>query len=428
MFKVSAQDIVDTIMSISAVLEIEPTKVTLKDLAEAGISERQVRNNGGLDLIRKSSFPNSEKNLKEVVRLKADRNYVSKLEKQVGLAQLSEEKMVEVLKKVIVPIKSLPKFKKASKKKVKVKRELVAMLNDFHFGLIVDSDEVNGTNKFNWEIAGRRTALFAQQVADYKIEKRHETKKLHVVINGDGIQGLLHDVQSKNQELLGIQQNGAMHILTYFIGYVSQFFEEVEVYCNHGNHEDAIHRREGGRITSHKSKDSFMTPVYYGLSLAFRNIKHVKFTISKSLHVDINLPAGRAAATHGDTLFSKQLGNPGSSLNVKGLSDALNRWNSGEIEKGNKKVKLWLFGHVHSHSEFTTFDGVRVMIAPSLSGVDSYAHSLAINHNQIGQMIFESTEKHMYGDSRLVNLLDADNDKSLDKIIPLYKGELKWSK
>jgi predicted phosphodiesterase len=129
---------------------------------------------------------------------------------------------------------------------------------------------------------------------------------------------------------------------------------------------------------------------------------------------------------HGHTIFSKQLGSTGTSINVKGLSDSINRWNTGEVAMGRPKANLVIFGHTHCHAEFTTFDGVRVLVSPSMSGLDNYAYSLGINTNQAAQPIFESTKNHIYGDSRLVNVLLADKDTTLDKIIPTYDGALNY--
>jgi Calcineurin-like phosphoesterase len=417
------KEIVSKIKKVSKETGIEASKITLTQLSQVGISERQIRNNGGLAKIKSVHFPETEKNLKVIRELSLNNSYTKKLENQVGDHLLFQEQILEVLKKSIKSVK-VPKAKAIKKSKSKIERDVVVMLTDTHFGLNVDASEVGGINSYNWTVASRRVAFMAKQVAEYKIEKRSEVRKLHVILNGDHLQGLIHGLSDRTQDLLGVQQNGAMHIFTHFIGYVSQFYKQVEVHCNVGNHDENITRREGGRITSHAMKDSFLTPVYYGLSLAFKDCKNITFNLSKGLYLDIQLPAGRAAAFHGHTIFSKQLGSTGTSINVKGLSDAINRWNSGEVELGRKKVTLVIFGHTHVHAEFTTFDGVRVLVSPSLSGIDNYAHSLGINHNQAAQFIFESTKNHIFGDSRMVNVLLADKDNSLDKILPPYKEEL----
>jgi hypothetical protein len=83
-------------------------------------------------------------------------------------------------------------------------------------------------------------------------------------------------------------------------------------------------------------------------------------------------------------------------------------------------------GHTHCHAYFTTNDGVKVYNPPSLSGVDSYAHHLNINHNLVGQLVLESTKDFILGDNRLIEVGKADDDASLDAVIPTYKEDLKW--
>jgi hypothetical protein len=121
---------------------------------------------------------------------------------------------------------------------------------------------------------------------------------------------------------------------------------------------------------------------------------------------------------HGHNIFSKALGNIGRSINVKGLTEAIRDFNAGEIAKGNKPIKLLLLGHVHNFGHFVNVDGVEVVIAPSLSGLDTFAHGLTINSSLAGQVVFESTSKYVLGDMRLIRVHEADKDSSLDAIIP----------
>jgi len=221
--------------------------------------------------------------------------------------------------------------------------------------------------------------------------------------------------------------NGATHILTHAIHHLLENFQEVEVSGIGGNHDNAIHKREGGNRVISEPFDSYANWVFYSLSLAFRNNPRVKFNFPKTPYAFFNLPSGRGMICHGDTQFSKALGNPGSSINVKALSSAIRDFNAGEIAKGREPVKIVLFGHVHTFAHFTTKDGVEVYIAPSLSGTDSYAHNgVDINTNFTGQVVFESTHKYVIGDSRLIRVTEADDQTHLDKIIPTYKRTLKW--
>lgn len=402
-------------------------QVTLSNLMakDYGITEWDIRKLGGIDLVKKSNFPFEESELGEINKSKKERTYIAKLERAVGEKIAYEEMLSDHFAKLEFP-------KLSPKPKLPVKsikpRHVVVSLNDVHYGLIVDPKEIGGVNKYGWTEASRRTALLAQQVAEYKIAHRSEVDTLHVILNGDMLQGIIHDLTARNSDLLALQQNGAIHILGNFIDYVRRHYKKVRVYGVKGNHDDPLHRREGGHRVSTHIYDSYITPVYFALSAMFYADPNVEFVLEKGLYVNVDLPAGRLLVTHGDVLFSKQLGNNGTAINVKNLSDVINRFNAGEMNMGHDKVRMILFGHTHNFAHFHTFDGVEILIAPSMSGVDNFAASLAINHNNVGQIIFESTDDYLIGDKRLVRLTDADNDTSMDKIIPIYDRGLSWRK
>ena len=401
---------------------IEPGQVTISQLTEQDpqVTLWTIRKFGGLSNI-KSSFPES-KELVPIYDQKELKKHIRELEKKATAYEVTEEILKQISEKV-KPIKPAPKFDIVRKTMKGRERHVVAMLNDTHYGLNVRPEEVSGVNEYNWTISARRTAMMVREIISFKIDKRDQVECLHFILNGDLIAGIIHGLMTEDIELLTYQFNGALHILSSAVEQVSKAYPKVKVYFSTGNHGDHPHRREGGRVIA-QTYDSIEGMLFYALSVAFKNHKDIEFIASKGLYQDIYLPAGRAIATHGHILFSKQLGNPGSSINTRGLSDAIMRFNAGETERKKKRVELILLGHTHSNVSFTTNDGVRIYNAPSMSGIDSYAHSLGLNHNLIGQILFESTPTHLFGDSRLVMLQEADKDKELDKIISPYEKTL----
>lgn len=387
------------------------------------MSLRQVEYHfGSFSKTRDALFP-KEKDLAANHAIKEQKSYIGKLESQLGRRLNFEEELLAVVGRQIKSLNPV-KYKGVKSQKKNQLRELVVMLNDTHYGLIVDKEELNNNNEFGWTQACRRTAMLIREAVTYKPHARKEVGKVHLVINGDIIAGIIHGTTTKGLELWVHQMNGALHILTHAIQTLVAEFPEVEVHGISGNHDDAIHKREHGKRAVSEKFDSYINATLYSLSVVFKNNPRVKFNIPKTPFMFLNLPGGRAMAAHGDTVFSKSLGNPGRSINVKGISDAIKSFNAGEIAKGKAPIKLVLLGHVHTYAHFITEDGVEVYIAPSLSGVDSYAQSLTINQNFIGQVVFESTKEFILGDSRLVRLQQADEDRTLDEIIPIYKNEL----
>lgn len=367
--------------------------------------------------------------LKQQLKMKAEnsklRSRVNVLEKLFGQKENLKEEIFSAIKSKLLPLPAIT----APKLTVKAgpsKRELVIMLNDMHYGLFVDKEEVNGLNSYGWKEASRRTAAMIEQALTFKLHNKNNISKIHLVINGDTIAGSIHGLTTKTIDLLTHQINGATHILSHVINALATNYPQVVVHGIVGNHEEISHKREGGARAVTEIFDNYSSQIYYSLSWIFKNYKNVSFNMSKGLFVSFDLPGGRVMVTHGHVLFSKELGNPGRNLNVKGLSDAIHRMNLGEIKKGRKPFKLVLLGHVHSACAFTSNDGCEVYIAPSLSGLDGYAASLGINHSFAAQVIFESVPDYIMGDSRLVQVSKADNRKELDKLIPVFSRKLKY--
>ncbi len=411
----------------------QPQEVTKKDILNnvPDLTEWTLRKalaGSSLKAITDRFFPITVKQLVEIEETKETNNYIKTLETKVAKREHFEQKLLHAVQDHITPLPKISTRKFKSVPSVQ-ERQLVMMLNDTHYGLIVHSDEVNEVNSFSWTQACRRSAMMLKEMLTFKVHNRDQVSKVHLVLNGDLIQGVIHGLLMDQMEKSVHQVNGAVHILTHLISMLLQEFKEVEVHGICGNHEDSLHKREHGKRVSSEKYDSYANMIFYSLSTAFRENDRVKFNVTKGLFVSINLPAGRAAVCHGDTLFSRALGNPGTNINVKGLSDEIRKFNNAEVSRGRTPIKLFLFGHVHNFAHFITSDGVEVYIAPSLSGTDGHSHgSYNANTNMIGQVIFESTPKFILGDCRLVRLNGADNDATLDELIPIFKNSLKWQK
>lgn len=419
----------DVLKAIEAISKTKPVdKISLADLEEqdASLTPWELRKLGGLSNIKNVHFPQEDKDLATTRTLSQSNTYIKKLERQLGDKLALQDELKSVVDANITPLPKIP-FRAYKSNKTSLKREVVAMLNDTHIGLVVDPEEIGDLNSFDFKEAGRRFAYFVKEVADYKPHVRAEVRKMHLILNGDLIAGIIHGLDTKGIHLLVHQKNALLHILVHGLTFLAQEFKDIEVHGIAGNHCRAIHKNHGQRPVS-EVYDSLVNDTFYSLSVAFRNNPRIGFNFPKTPYGFIKLPGGRAMFAHGDHIFSKAIGNVGNTINVKALSIAIKNFNAGEVVKGNDPIKLLLLGHVHCYAHFITDDGVEVYIAPSLSGSDAYSHSLTINTNFAAQVVFESTPDFILGDSRLIRVLKADNMSELDKIVPQYNKELKWIK
>lgn len=421
--------IIDAIKEVSKELDIHPnlvTKAQIKKCKKYKVSEWMIKQiPGGLSAVKSAHFPVTTKELVVAKKIKDTSKYIRDLEKQLADKLSLEEEIKSAIINKIKPVKV--KQYKSTKKKNKKSRDIVAMLNDTHIGLQVKPEEVDYLNSFNFEIASRRVAFFTKEVCEYKIDKRDQVDTLHLILNGDLIAGIIHGLMSKDLELLTHQVNAAVHIFANCVSRCAENFKKVKVYFSTGNHGDSPHRREGGRVSA-QIYDSIEGQIFYAISAAHKDTKNVEFVAGHSLSQDINLPAGRAIATHGHLMFSRQLGNPGTSVNTKLLGQAISDLNESERRLNREEVKLVLLGHTHCYFDIIAKNGVRVLNAPSLSGIDSYAFSIGIRNNLTGQVVFESTKDHIIGDLRLIKVQEADSNPEMDKIITPYNYELTFKK
>lgn len=427
------KEIADLIQKAATDRSLNPQEVTKAHILKLDNSPsnwllRKSLKGSSLDAIKDRFFPITEVQRVESEETKDVLAQMKKLEDKLAKREYFEAKLLEAVEKNIKPLPRIhfKKFKPTTKEQ---ERQLVVMLNDTHYGLIVRPEEINNVNSFGWEQACRRSAMMLKETLNFKVHNRNQVTKVHLVLNGDLIQGIIHGLLYSQMEKAVHQFNGAVHILTHFISMLAQEFREVEVHGICGNHEDAIHKREHGKRVNAEKYDSYANMIFYAISAAFRNSNHVKFNFTRGLFINMNLPAGRVVVCHGDTFFAKALGNPSTVINYKKLSEEITKFNAAEISRGQQPAKLLLFGHTHKFFHLITEDGVEVYNAPSLSGADGHSHgSYNANYNLIGQVVFESTPKFIMGDTRLIRLQDADNDVELDNLIPVYRNELKWQK
>ena len=207
----NTQRVIDAIALVVADTGCRPQDVTVRQARDL-VSDYCLKMVGGLNKVRNAYYPETEKDLGAISSFKEASSYVNKLENQLGKKEHLEQALIDIINNKLKPLPVPKNQQKKKTHKANRVREVVAMLNDTHYGLIVKADEVDGLNEFSWTEAARRTAFFVKEVNDYKPHARTETKKLHLVLNGDLINGIIHGLTSRTMELWVHQMNGALHI------------------------------------------------------------------------------------------------------------------------------------------------------------------------------------------------------------------------
>ena len=302
-----------------------------------------------------------------------------------------------------------PLVKKTTSKNINA-RTILAHLSDTHFGALVDKNELDSINEYNYLIACRRVAHFCKNIALYKTDKRKETD-LCLVINGDLLAGIIHS-REWGVELMSRQFIISLSILIQAISYLSLHFKKVTIHTSSGNHDRMIHKGSTDRATIHKW-DSYATMVFFSLKEKFKDYKNITINIPKTPYISFKVQDHKVFATHCDTVVN--LGNTSKTLPIDSIANQINKINNSDlIEK--EKFNIFMFAHVHSILSTITNNGEYVFINGSVMGSDSFSQSIGIFSSNPCQQFVEVTKSHV-GDMRFVSLKEADNDTSLDKII-----------
>lgn len=369
---------------------------------------------GGFKAAVSTLYPEAAVQDQHIQGLKLVKSFVQKQVKKESVDTYMKDEFLDVFKEVMskAPVQ-IHKPIKQVKKSNNSKRTIVAHVSDTHFGANIDASEMSGVNSFNWTVASRRMAFFADQIVRYKPQHRQDTD-LVVAINGDIIAGVIHDTEWF-ADLLTTQFAGTISILSQFISYVAQHFNSVRVVMTPGNHGRAMHKLNKGRATTHKW-DSYETMIY----IAVKNIlegkfKNVSCDIPKSPFAIIDIHGHKFLQTHGDTVIN--VGNPGSSINMRSINTQINKLNSSPIIKQDETFAGILVGHVHTACIQILENGTTLLINSTLSGNDPYAQSVGFFNNEPSQTMFEVTADYAVGDIRLIKVKAADSNTSLDKII-----------
>lgn len=322
--------------------------------------------------------------------------------------------LFEYIKQFVDDLK-LPTIKpvKPPKPNTNLQRAMVLNLSDLHFGADTKSEET-GHLDYGTKEEARRFATVILETIKYKTQYRDNTK-LIVNLLGDIIQNKLHDPQ--DAAAMAEQCARAIHLLSQGLVQLAENFGSIDVYCEPGNHGRDLNRHKG-RATSAKW-DCVETVIYYALKKILANYKNVRFHIPKAPYIIYDVFGHKVFVTHGDTVLSP--GNPGKSLNIKGLEQQINTINA--TLPDHNEIKVCIVGHTHCASISELNSGTTMITNGCLEPVGQFPVSIGILEGRSSQTLFEMTPDYPVGDIRIIRVTKKnDDDKSLDKIISPWEN------
>lgn len=228
--------------------------------------------------------------------------------------------------------------------------EAVLVCSDWHYGQVSN----NIWNQYNTSICLQRVSqLFDKSAAALK---KHNIKRLHVVLLGDFVNGAIHVGSRVASEENACEQ--LMHvseILANFINALSAYVSEVNVYSTYGNHARTIQNKEDS-IHS----DNMERVIPWWLKQRLQNNSKVNILDSEYYEfIYFNVCGHNVVCTHGDLDKFKDVGVTINSLFSK---------------KYGKTIDYTFTGDKHHLESFDQF-GIESALVGSLCGTDEYANN-----------------------------------------------------
>lgn len=255
--------------------------------------------------------------------------------------------------------------------------------SDWHWGEVVDPEQINGVNKYNLRIAHARARRMVDRAVD--LLKNHMVNPNYPGIvfplGGDMVSGDIHEELRESNELPTIPT--ILDLLEVLCGCIKSLvvaFGRVHIPCVTGNHgRNTLKIRAKGRV--HTSYDWLL---YCLLEREFKDDKQVSFQVSSGPDCSYSIYGHRYLLTHGDQFRGGD-----------GMIGALGPILRGDHKKRSRNGQIGLefdtmiLGHWHQYCHLG-----RVIVNGSLKGYDEYANSGNFGFEQPKQALFMTHPKH----------------------------------
>ena len=281
----------------------------------------------------------------------------------------AEEKLTsDYIKRKIIKIKdspvTVPKWLIKTDKKKKFAGVPTLFASDWHWGEVVDPNQINGVNEFNMTIAQNRAKTMVHKAID--LLKNHishtDYPGIVYVLGGDMVSGDIHEelMATNETEIMPVVLD-LFGVLIWCITTLADEFSNVFVPCVSGNHGRNTHkiRNKGRNFTS------FDWLLYQFLAKHFENDKRIQFLIPDGPDAYYSIYGHKYLLTHGDQFRGGD-----------GVIGALGPIIRGDHRKRSRNAQIdmsydtMIIGHWHQLIQLE-----RLIVNGSLKGYDEYAYS-----------------------------------------------------
>ena len=240
----------------------------------------------------------------------------------------------------------------------------VVVLSDFHWGEVVNRDEMNGLNEYNIEIANRRLRTVIERTIrlcfDHVVAPKYPG--IVVCLGGDCISGEIHEELARTNELeTPPALMDLFNAMVWALGTVADAFGRVYVPCVPGNHGRMSRKPQAKR----RAFTNFDWLLYQMLRAHFISDDRLIFSVPASGDAHFQIYGRRFFLTHGDAM-----GVRGGDGIIGALGPILRgtlKTRSSEAKAG-RDFDVAIIGHWHQYLPMP-----RTVVNGTLKGYDEFA-------------------------------------------------------
>lgn len=297
--------------------------------------------------------------------IKALKRKIRDMEKDDDTAEAVRQKLYDIAS--ISP--SPPKWLTPNRQAGKSPGVPMAFWSDWHYGEVVNLEEVGGVNEFNKDIADRRIDLLVNRTIDLCMNHmiHPEYPGIVIALGGDMISGDIHEELADTNWGYTLEVvNELVDKLASALETMADHFGAVFVPCVVGNHGRATRKpRMKGRVQT-----SFEWNIYVQLARHFKNDPRVSFLIPNEADARFNILGHRFLLTHGDSLGVR---------GGDGIIGAIGPIMRGSIKVGRLESQIGrdfdtiMMGHWHQYIPLCSGRGGGILVNGCIKGYDEYA-------------------------------------------------------
>lgn len=271
-----------------------------------------------------------------------------------------DERVLQTVREHVSPI--APRYKPAPKaaRGEPTPHTFMLQWSDLHACEVVDEQQMNGLNVYNWDVMMARHERMRQAMMSFKDNRPYPVEELVIAGIGDMLTGDIHDeLRITNEKTLTEGTFQLAHDMGDWIESLVPEFPRIRVRCTFGNH---------GRLTKKPSfKDAFHNwdwLFYKTLELRLSKYESIDFEVSKAAQVPLMVYDKRILLWHGDGVRSTMVDVPwgGIMRYCKKLSDT---WRAMQ-----RPIDHFAIGHWHEANQIRAG---WILMNGSVKGPDEYS-------------------------------------------------------